>query len=343
MLIGRLLACALGAAMWFVGQVSAHAETPAEFYSEKTIPLLIPFSPGGGTADYGSYVAELLPKYVPGNPKIHIEFMPGAGGMLAHNHFYSRMPRDGTSLLIPDQAIVVAQKLNPNEAQYDVAQLNWLGIATPSRLILFVRKDTGVSNLDQLKSNTIFVGSSGNGSETDFYPRMTNAFLGTKMEVVAGFAGGASEVLNAVEKGEMHGAATGTSLFAQKPHFEALLNPIVTYGAEGRDPFLPNVPNISEIVSEDDDKPVLRFLSSVGVVGRGLITTPDVPEDRLAALRQAFDQVMKDPDFLQKMEKRGFLVREPVSGEEATRVVRQALDVPDAVVERAKSIVSAAN
>ena len=317
----------------------ASAQTVEEFYKGKTITIAVPFNPGGTSADFATFIADHMPKYIPGNPAMKLEFMPGAGGALATNHFFNQMPRDGTSFIVPDQAIAVAQKLNPDGIQYDAAKINWLGIAVPSRLVLMVRKDTGITSLDGLKTKEVFIGSSGAGSETDFFPRMTNGLLGTKMNVVAGFPGGATEVLVAVEKGEMQGSVNGWQSWSRRPDLLAILTPIVMYG-NGREPGLPDLPNVIEFISSEEDKQIVRFLSSVGVIGRGLATTPDVPADRVDALRAAFDQLLQDPDFKAKMEKRGIPVTEPTSGAEATKIVQESLAAPPEIIERAKKLIA---
>jgi tripartite-type tricarboxylate transporter receptor subunit TctC len=328
------------AAVLCLGMSVATAQTPEEFYKGKTITLLVPFNPGGTSADFASYIAEHLPKYIAGNPTITLEFMPGGGGVVATNHFFNVMPRDGTSMIVPDQAIVVAQHMNPEGIQYDAAQINWVGIAVPSRLVLMVRKDTGVDSLDDLKTTEVFVGSSGVGSETDFFPRMTNGLLGTKMNVVPGYPGGATEVLVAVESGEIGGSVNGWQSWGRRPDLLEILNPIATYGV-GREPGLPDLPNVSEFIEKEEDQQIVRFLSSIGIIGRGLATTPEVPEDRLAALRAGFDELIKDEAFKKKMEERGIPVTEPVGGAEATQVVKDSLNVSTEVLDRARQLISA--
>jgi tripartite-type tricarboxylate transporter receptor subunit TctC len=335
-----VVAAALAGTVSLTPSSPSHAQSVEEFYTGKTITIAVPFAPGGTSADVATFISEHLPAYIPGKPAMKLEFMPGAGGVLATNHFFNQMPRDGTSLIVPDQAIVVAQKLNPGGIQYDAAQINWLGIAVPSRLVLMVRKDTGVTKLEDLKTKEVFIGSSGAGSETDFFPRVTNAMLGTKMNVVAGFPGGANEVLVAVEKGEMQGSVNGWQSWGRRPDLVAMLTPILTYGAAGREPSVPDTPNFDELVTKEEDKVILRFLSSIGIVGRGLATTPEVPEDRVAALREAFDKMLKDPGFLEKMKKRGVPVVEPVSGADATNIIRQSLDVSPEVVARAQKMIA---
>ena len=328
------------AAVLLAGSPNAGAQSVEEFYRGKTITLVAPFNPGGISADFATYVEAHMPEHIPGNPDIVVEFMPGGGGLVATNHFFNKMPRDGTSLIVPDQSVVVMQHMDPEVAQYDAAEMNWIGIAVPSRMILMVRKDTGVENLDDLKEKEVFIGASSVGSETYFFPMMTNRLLGTKMNVVPGFPGGSSEVMVAVESGEMHGSTSGWQEWKIRPQVTEQMNPIVMFGG-GREPALPDLPNVIEFVEDEEEKKIVRFLSSMGVIGRGLATTPDVPQDRIEALRAAFDAMVKDPDFQAQMAARGVPVSEPMTGAEATEVVREALSAPPELIARARELIAA--
>jgi tripartite-type tricarboxylate transporter receptor subunit TctC len=320
------------------GPALADDAAVAEFYKGKTITMIVPFAPGGISANFGQAVADSIGKYIPGNPTIKAEFMPGGGGATATNYLYNSMPRDGTSLIIVDQAVVTAQYMNPAGVQYDATKINFIGVANDTTNVLMVRKDTGVSKLDDLKTKEVFIASSGIGSETDTFPRLVNGLLGTKMNVVAGFPGGASEVLVAIESGEMHGSANGTSTWAGRPDLVAILNPILVFG-NGRTDNFPDTPNLLELVTDPMDQQVVRFLSSGNAIARSVATTPDVPEDRLAALRAAFQETLKDPAFIETMTKLKQRIK-PMTGEETQELIKNAMNVSPEVVARAKALLA---
>ena len=318
----------------------AVAQSPEEFYKGNTITLVVPFAPGGATADYATFVSEDLPKYIPGNPAIRLEFMPGAGGVRATNHFYNVMPKDGTSLIVPDEALVIAQRMNPDGVEYDAAKINWLGTMVPYASILMIRKDTDVKSLDDLKSKEVFIGASGVGSETFFYPMLTNGLLGTKMKVVPGFSGGTAEVLLAVESGEMHGSVNSWQRWERSGDLLEKMTPILAYGG-GREPALPDIPNLLELISDEQDKQIVSFMNSPGVIGRSVATTPEIPQDRLDVLRAAFDALKKDSAFIERMKARKIPISpNAMGGVEATEFVAKLAATPDDLIERARQLIS---
>lgn len=279
---------------------SAQSSSVEEFYRGKTITIVVPFNPGTTPGNLGQAVADHLGEYIPGKPNARVEFMLGGGGLRAQNHVYVRSPRDGTVILMPNSAIAVSEYLTPEGVEYKTNEFIWLGVVLPTRHVLMVRKDTGVKTIDDLKKKEVFIGSSGAGSETDMYPRLANAVLGTKMNVVAGFPGGASDLMLAIESGEMQGAVSGWQNWANRPDLSAKMTPILTFG-QGRQPEVPDVPNFLEIVTNPEHLAIGRFISSVGPIGRGAVSTPKVPQDRVAALRKAFADVMANPEFAAKV------------------------------------------
>jgi tripartite-type tricarboxylate transporter receptor subunit TctC len=266
--------------------------------------------------------------------------MPGGGGSTATNHLFNSMPRDGTSLIIVDQAVFTTQYMNPEGVQYDASKINLLGVAAQTTNVLMLDKNKA-KTLEDLKKNEVFIASSGVGSETDSFPRMVNGLLGTKMNVVAGFPGGASEVLVAIESGEMDGSANGTSTWAQRPDLVEKLNPILVFG-NGRTEDFPDAQNLLELVEDPLDQQVVRFMSSGNAIARSVATTPEVPTDRLAALREAFNQMLKDPQFLETMKKLRQTIK-PMTGEETQAFMQQALNVSPEVIERARELIAVKN
>ncbi len=318
--------------------IQASAQTVEEFYKDRTLTMIVPFAPGGISANFGQAVADHIGKYISGNPSIKAEFMPGGGGNLATNHVYNKMPRDGTSLLILDQAILTAPHVNPQGIEYDALKMNFIGVANNTTNVLMVRKDQNVANIEDLKTKEVFIASSGVGSETYTFPRLINGLLGTKMNVVAGFPGGAAEVLVAIESGEMHGSANSLATWLPRPDMVAMLNPIVVYG-NGRTPHFPDTPNLLELVTDPTDQQVVRFLSAGNSIARSLATTPDVPADRLQALRRAFDRMVNDQGFIDAMKALKQDINS-MTGEEAQAFVAEAVSVSPELVARTLELIS---
>jgi tripartite-type tricarboxylate transporter receptor subunit TctC len=322
----------------------AAADAVEDFYKGRTITVIVPFSPGGTSSRFGDLIGRHFAKHVPGQPDLVFEYMPGGGGIVALNHVYARAARDGTELHMPDSSTPLNQLLQPDVVEYDAREFNWLGVVSQVHTVLVVREDTGFKTLDDLKEKEVFIGSSGAGSETDMYPRMTNQLIGTKFNVLPGYTGGGSEIMPALESGEIDGSARTWTAWSQRMDlFDGnIVEPVLTYG-RGRAPGLPDVPNLEELVQTDDDKSVVRLVSSIGPLGYGLGTPPGVPEEIVTALRKAFSDMIQDPEFKADAEKSGLPINEPLSGEEAQALVVEALDTPPELVERAKQLIAIPN
>jgi tripartite-type tricarboxylate transporter receptor subunit TctC len=315
----------------------AAAEPVADFFKGKTINIVVPFGAGGTSQDYAMLMSRNLGRFIPGNPTVTLQSMPGAGGLRATLYAYSVAPKDGTWVLLPPDSIAVSQLITPSEARYDTRKFSWLGTVTQTRSVLAVRSDRGVKTVDDLRRIEVFVGSSGSGSQTDMYPTLTNALLGTRLEVVKGYEGSGTSTF-AVESGELHGTVNTWGYWQRRLGlFEnGFLVPILQYGL-GRQPELPDVPNFIELVDDEDGKQMIKFFSSFGPIGRGLALPPGVPTDRAAALKQAFAELIKDPVFLDQA-RRADLSIEPLMGDTIDRFIADVIATPPAIVARVRSL-----
>jgi len=315
----------------------AIAETAAEFYGGKTITIVVPFGAGGTSQDYALLMSRNLGRLIPGHPTVILQSMPGAGGLRATLYAYNLAPKDGTTILLPPDSIAVSQLITPDEAKYDTTKFSWLGTAAQTRSVLAVRSDRGVRTVDDLRRIEVFVGSSGSGSQTDMYPALTDALLGTRLKVVKGYEGSGTSTL-AVESGELHGTVNTWGYWQRRPELftSGLLIPILTYGL-GRQPELPDVPNFIEFVDSEEGRQMVKFFTSFGPIGRGLALPPGVPADRAAALKRAFAQLVTDQAFLDQARAAGLSI-DPVSGDEIDRLVAEVVATPPAVVARVQAL-----
>ena len=263
--------------------------------------------------------------------------MPGAGGLRATRHVYTVAPKDGTALLLPPDSIAVSQLITPAEADYDSRKFSWLGTISQTRSILVVRRDRGVKSVDDMKRIEVFVSSSGVGSQTEMYPILTNALLGTRLKVIRGYQGAGTSTL-AVESGEVHGTVNTWGYWQRKPDLfqSGLLVPVLQYGL-GRQPELPEVPNFIEFVESEDGKQMVRFFTSFAPIGRGLAMPPGVPADRAAALKKAFGALLKDETFLDQAKKLDLPI-DPILGDDLDRFVADVIATRPSVVARVRTL-----
>lgn len=318
----------------------SYSQTVEEFYKGKTVTFVVPFSPGGTSSRYSDLFSRHFGNHIPGKPNIQLQYMPGGGGLVALNYAYSQAPRDGSVFFLPDGSAAVNQLLNPDGARYDAREFGWIGVPSQARSLLMVRTDADINSVDDLKAKELFVGSTGAGSETDMMPRLANGLIGTKMNVLPGYEGG-SQVMVALEAKEVSGAVrTATAWSSRKDLVEkGVIKPILVF-ASGRIASMPDVPNLVELVSDPQDKKIVDLLTSIGKLGYGLGAPPQIPADRLAALRKAYDDMIKDPAYLADAEKSGLMLDSPLTGEEAQAFVTEVLQTSPELVEKTKKLIA---
>ena len=319
---------------------AAMAQTVEEFYKGKTVTFVVPFSPGGTSSRFSDLFSRHFGKHIPGQPNIQLEYMPGGGGLVALNYAYAQAPKDGSVFFLPDSSLAINQLLNPEGARYDAREFGWIGVPSQVKTVLMIRPDSGVDSVDGLKEKEVFIGSTGAGSETDMYPRLTNQLIGTKMNVIPGYEGG-SQVMVALEAKEVGGAARTWTAWASRKDLldNNTIKPVLVY-ANSRLSALPDVPILGELVENPDDKKIVELMGSTGTLGYGLGVPPGVPAEYLTALRKAFDDMIADEAYIKDATDSGLILDSPLSGDEAAAFVEQVLSTSPELVERAKKLVA---
>ena len=330
-----------GAAVFGVMAVGspAQAQSVEEFYKGKTINMVIGYSPGGGYDVYARLVARFMGDHIPGKPTIVPRNMPGASSRVAAAFVYNVAPKDGTTLATGDQSLSVAQAMG-EKLQFDTTKFIYIGNPSAENNTTATWHTSPVKTIEDAKKIEIPVGATG-GSTSSQYPRAMNAILGTKFKVILGYPGG-NDINLAMERGEVAGRGSNSwaSWKATRPDWlkEKKINILVQIGLN-KAPDLPDVPLLMDLATNPEDKAVLRLLSAPSTIGRPIFTTPGVPEDRVKALRAAFDATVKDPAFLEEAKKGGLEV-DPVSGEEMQRIVNEIVATPEPIAKRLAEIIA---
>ena len=334
--LGGLLVAAM-----CVAAGSARAQSSVEaFYRGKTIDLIIGLSPGGGYDLYARLIARHMGDRIPGKPRITPRNMPGAGSRVAINTLYNLAAKDGLTLATADQAMAVQQAVGEPGIHFDAGKFGWIGNPIVDNNVVVTWHTSGVRTIADAREREIAIGATGYNTSSQ-YPRALNAIAGTKFRVVLGYPG-ANEINLAMENGEMQGRGSNSwsSYKAQKPDWlrDHKINVLVQIGLT-KEPDLPDAPLLIDLATNDVDRAALKLLSAPPTVGRPLFTTPGVPSERLAALRQAFDETMKDPAFLDEARRAGLDI-DPVSGPALDNITRDILASPTEVTERLARIIA---
>jgi len=310
-----------------------------DFYRGKKIDLIIGYSSGGTYDLYARLVARHLGHYIPGNPLIVPRNMPGAGSRAAATWVYGIAPRDGTVLAAVDQSLSLQQAAGDKRIQFDTTKFIYIGNPASENNTTAAWAASGIKTIDDAKRREVTVGATG-GSTSSQYPKAMNALIGTKFKIVLGYPGG-NDINLALERGEVdvRGSNSWSSWKATRPDWltEKKINILVQIGlAKARD--LPDVPLLMDLGTNEEDRQLLRVLSSSTHIGRPIFTAPDVPSDRVAAMRKAFDTMVHDPVFIEEARREKFDI-EPTTGEAMQKIVTEMMAMPKSQSDRLKQII----
>jgi tripartite-type tricarboxylate transporter receptor subunit TctC len=313
-------------------------QTVEDFYRGKKLDMIIGYSPGGTYDLYARLVARHLGNHIPGKPLIVPRNMPGAGSRTAATWVYSLAPRDGTVLATADQSLALQQAAGDTRIQFDVTKFIYIGNPNVENNTTATWHTSGIKTIEDAKRREVTMGATG-GSTSSQYPKAMNALLGTKFKIILGYPGG-NDINLAMERGEVDGRGSNSwaSWKATRPHWlaEKKINILVQIGMK-KAPDLPDVPLLMDLGANEADRLLLRLLSASTLIGRPIFTTPDMPPERVAALRKAFDDMIRDPAFLDQARKENFDI-EPASGEAMQKLVAETIAIPKDRKERLKKI-----
>jgi tripartite-type tricarboxylate transporter receptor subunit TctC len=318
------------------------AANPAEFYKGQNITLGVPNAAGGGYDVYARVLARHYGKYVPGRPNIIVQNVPAAGGMALANNLFVSAPRDGTYLGMIRGTVVQEQVFKSPQVQFDARAFEWIGNMNADYDGCAVGARSPVKTIDDFYKHETAVGASGAGAQSFTYPLAYRELLGMKFKVIAGY-GGTPQRMLAVERGELDGfcGITMSTFRSQltEPAQRGAIRLIAQAGTR-KDPRYPEVPNILDQAKTPEIRQALEFLFVPLSLGRAIAAPPNVPNDRLDALRSAMLQAVKDPAFLEEASKLK-LDLDTMDATETARVANLLFATPVAAVERLKSTITA--
>jgi tripartite-type tricarboxylate transporter receptor subunit TctC len=318
---------------------AATADPIADFYAGKTLRMLVGYGPGGGYEIYGRLVAEFLPKFLPGHPSIVTENMPGAGSFAAAKYIANVAPQDGTVLASLAQTFALDSAVG-GSGKTNAAEFHYVGRVTTNIDVGVARASSGIKSIADVRAKQYTVGASGRGSTTDIYAEALNAYGGTRFKIVLGYKG-TSEILLATERGEVDidGAYGLPGMLASHPDWIKGGATLLFQAALKRSPLLPDVPTLGKLAVSDEGNAILGAIASTAEIGRSIISGPGVPAERLTALRKAFAQMVKAPDFVAACDKR-HLMLDPASGENMDAIVKQTFALPKPTLAKIGSMLS---
>ena len=322
-----------------------HAQTP--YYQGKQIKAVVGFTTGGFYDRWARLLARYMPKYIPGNPNFVVQNMPGAGSVIATNHVYSVAKPDGLTLGFPSAGIYLDQLVGRPEVKFDIRKFAWIGSPVSEPMLFYVRADSPFKTIADLRNSKepAKCGSTGTVSTDFILARLLEDTLPPlKINTVLGYPGGA-EIDLAVEKGEVVcRGMTASPFFGREPFLswqkKNFVHVLLVTGKK-RDERLPEVPTLGEIFDKEkvpeNSRRVAQVILAAESFGRPIFAGPSTPADRVAILRRAFDQSIKDPELLAETQKQKMDV-DPENGESLEKLAQQVLQQPAEVLARVKQI-----
>ncbi|MPZ39732.1 MAG: hypothetical protein GEU95_17065 [Rhizobiales bacterium] len=339
-----VLAAVLAANATAASAQTASTNDVAEFYRGKTVRLVIGYGAGGGYDLYARLLARFIGEHIPGKPTVIAQNMPGAGSRSAGNWLYKVAPKDGTILAVLGQATPADQALGQPGIQFDVRNFNWIGNMVAVNNIMITWHESGVRTIDDAKKRPLAIGATGASSPSVLYPTVANNLFGTQFKIVSGYPGG-GDIMIALERREVDGRGSDSwaSLKANNPDWirDKKVNILFQVGPK-READLPGPPLLTELAQNDEQKQVLEVISGDAAVGRPILTAPDVPAERVRALRKAFDDTMRDPAFLEAA-KKARMYFNPIGGDELQQIVGRIVSPSPQVIERVKEVIRPTN
>jgi tripartite-type tricarboxylate transporter receptor subunit TctC len=333
----------LAALMICAAPLAARAEPTPVSYAGKQLRVLIGYSPTGfGYDTYGRLLARHISKYLPGNPTVVVQNRPGAGSLNLANYLFNAAPKDGSEIALVGRGVAMEPLLggSASQAKFDSTKFAWIGSMNNEVSGFFIRQPGPIKTLaEAMKGKPLQVGSTGVGGDQHAFAAALNALFGTRLKSVAGYPG-TQEILLAVERGELDGIvgySWGVAKSGNKAQLDDGSLKVILQLALSKHKELPDVPLVTEFVTNPDDRQVLEMIFSRQSMGRPVVAPPGVDPRVVDLLRKALADTMRDPQFIAEGVKIG-LELEFVGGTEVQSLVERLYRSPTPVISRAQAI-----
>jgi tripartite-type tricarboxylate transporter receptor subunit TctC len=313
------------------------ADPVADFYRGKTVRVFIGYGAGGNYDLYGRLATEFLSRHIPGNPTVIAVNMPGAGGFKAVDYLYKVAPPDGTHLGVVAQQLALTLLVD-DKMGIDPRRFSYLGRLTSMVDVAVALPKSGLTSFEDTRKRTVTVGAGQSTSTSAIYARALNAYAGSKFKIVTGYSGTA-EIQLAAERGEVdvNGGESLPAIIVQYPEWLQGKAILLYQSGIKRYSMLPNTPTMTELATSDEGKRVMGVLAGTSEIGRSVLVPPGVPQERVAALRTAFQAMLKDPQFIATTEKRKLMI-DGATGEQMDAVTRDTMKLPKETVDALRRV-----
>jgi tripartite-type tricarboxylate transporter receptor subunit TctC len=329
----------VSAVLALVGSMPSHAQSPNAI--TKPVSIYVAGTAGGGVDLYARLLGRYIGHHIEGNPVVDVQDMPGAGGIRAANFLAESAPKDGTAIATYPGGPLTEPLIGARNPGYDMSQFQWLGAISRDVSVCISWKAGPFKTIQDAMKQEMIVAGTGAGSETDTFPVVLNAVLGTKFRLITGYLG-TKETFLAIENGEVNGRCglTYSSLKTARPDWirDDKINVLLQLALE-KSTELPGVPLALDLIPKPDDKKLLELLMIGTVVGRPFAAPPGTPLGKVENLRRAFAETMQDPAFLAEAATMQAEIS-PTPGVQVQKIVADVYTTPKPIIDRAKALLN---
>jgi tripartite-type tricarboxylate transporter receptor subunit TctC len=332
---------AVAAALIVTAVGHARADAAGDFYKGKTIQMIVGSPAGGGYDVYARLLARHITRFIPGEPGIVVQNMPGAGSIKATNFVYNVAPQDGTVILAPNRTPPFVQILGQPGPQFEARKINWLGSLNNEVGVMEVWHTVPVKTIADARKTEVIVGSTAPGTDSEVYPALMNNTIGTKFKIVRGYPG-AGPIDLATERGEVQGQSDSfTSMAHRYPDWRSRFHVLAQLSLT-KHPDMPDVPLIMDATTPetvvpgmtvDEARTLWELMLTQKVMGRPYAVGPKVPPERIKALRAAFHAVLGDAAFRADAAKSKTEIL-AVDGDEIQAMIAKVAASPRAIITK---------
>jgi tripartite-type tricarboxylate transporter receptor subunit TctC len=320
------------------------ADTSSDFYRGRQITIIVGTDAGGSYDVAARLVSRYLGKYVPGHPAIIVQNMPGAGGVQALNNVANIAPQDGTVIGAPESGSAlepIFHLLSPggSNAKFDGTKLQWIGSVEQANYLFAFWHDSPIHTFEDLKSREALVGASTPNADQFVFSTLVNQVFGTRMKIITGYRS-SSEIALAMERGEVAGALDNfNSLMLDRPTWlEEHKVRVILRLSDTSIAALRDAPSALDLATSEDDRKVLQVVLAKSKMARPYFVASGVPQDRIATIRGAFLEMVKDPSYLDEAKRSGLVVN-PISGEDVQTLIEGVYATPEPLLVRVRRII----
>jgi tripartite-type tricarboxylate transporter receptor subunit TctC len=319
----------------------ALADDVENFYRGRTLTVLIGYSVGGGYDLYARVLARYLGRYIPGHPAVVPLNMPGAGGLRASNYLYEAAPKDGTVIGTFSRSIPTMPLVTPTAVSFDGRKFSWIGSMSSDTSLCLTGAKSAVKDFHDMLTMPVVMGGQNAAADSDIYARLYENVFGARIKLVSGYPG-TNDITLAMERGEVDGIcglSWGTIKVAHPEWLKSKGVNFLVQAALRKDPDLLDVPLALDLIDDPEKKQILYLHFAPQAMGRPFAAPPNIPDDRKAALIEAFDKTMKDPDLHAEAANEKMDIA-PMTGGEIDVLLGQLYAIPPDVIAKAAKVIA---